>query len=183
LPPGEDEEVSVRILAIDPGESSGVARLDVVDVSKLGVVRKEIVPVFVRTFDQAGVYAELEGPQFYDAVVLEEFRLFPWMATYQSFSELPTVEVIGVVKYLCAKNDTPLYVQRADIKKEARSIAEATGWKMKDRSLGSGKGKYRGPDFDYPGPQHPRDALAHGIYWIYRHRMSPLKNADAEVTS
>lgn len=172
----------MKILAIDPGETSGMVRLDISNLVRLGEVRQGVIPVFVRAVDPATLYRELEGPGIYDAVVIEEFRLYPWLATHQSYSTLPTVKVIGVVEYLCAKYDTPLYSQRADIKKEARSIAEATGWKMKDRSLGSGKGKYRGPDFDYPGPQHPRDALAHGIYWIYRHRMSPLKNADAEVT-
>lgn len=169
----------MRLLAIDPGETCGVA--------SVWLGPRNVKPLEVYAQKPGFVYAVLEDQHRralpYDAVVVEEFRLYPWLAQSQGFSTLPTVKCIGVIEYLCAKQDVPIYLQRADIKKEARSIAQCLGWPMKERSLGSGKGKYRGPDFDYPGAQHPRDALAHAIYWAYRNSMSPLKNQDAEATT
>lgn len=155
------------VLAVDPGHTCGVAWLKIAD----GVLR-EPASERVLSGSPGHVYHLLES-KIFDVVVCEEFRLYPWLATHQAFSELHTVEVIGVIKWLTAKHDTPLYMQKADIKKEARYLAEEHGWPMRIRTLGSGKGKYKGPDFDYSGAQHGRDALAHGVHWAWRNDRSP----------
>lgn len=162
----------MKILAIDPGHTCGIATLT---VRTNGEIR--VPPESVASVSPGHVYDLLDRRSIpgrgWDVVVAEEFRLYPWLATQQAFSELHTVEVIGVIKYLCALADLPLYMQKTNIKKEARHLAEAHGWPMQVRSLGTGKGKYKGPDFAYPGQQHGRDALAHGCYWAWKHPNSP----------
>lgn len=161
----------MRILAIDPGHTCGLATLRIRDDGVLGIPYDHQV----QSVRPGHVYHLLETEEF-DVVVAEEFRLYPWLATHQAFSELKTVRVLGVIEWLAAKRGFPFYEQRADIKKEARSLAEDHGWPMEVRTLGSGKGKYRGPDFAYKGQQHGRDALAHGVYWVWRNPSSPLYN-------
>jgi hypothetical protein len=161
----------MNLLALDPGHTVGVAYLTLDETG--------INPRMVFEAQPGQVYDILERPMAHgmnsiDTVVSEEFRLYPWLAQVQGFSQMKTVEVIGVIKYICAKKTYVLFEQRADVKKEARHLGETHGFPMKERTLGSGKGKYRGPDFDYPGAQHKRDALAHGVWWAYRHPQSPL---------
>lgn len=156
----------MRILAIDPGHTCGIAELTVTQM------RVEVVPDSVKCVSPGHVFYLL-NLQLADVVVCEEFRLYPWLASHQAFSDFRTVEVIGIVKYLTAMNNMALEMQQAKIKKEARTLATDHGWPMKERSLGSGAGKYRGPDFDYPGQQHGRDALAHACYWAWRNPKSP----------
>lgn len=159
----------MKVLAIDPGHTCGVA------IVRLGKTVQ--VPNTVESVSPGHVVDLLERPTVpgreWDIVIVEEFRLYPWLARSQAFSDFKTVEVIGVIKYLTAKHNLPLYMQQAGIKKEARSLAEDHGWPMVERSLGSGKGKYRGPDFDFRGQQHGRDALAHAVYWAWRNPHSP----------
>lgn len=173
------------ILAVDPGGTNGVAKLWLSEGSHGFKLEKtqEAYGVKWAGDDLHNLWDEvtLLAGELDPVLVVEEFRLYPWMARTQGFSTFETCEVIGVLKYLAELNDIPIYMQKATIKKEARSIAEDTGWEMKVRSLGSGKGKYRGPDFAFPtGPQHPRDALAHGVYWAYRNKNSPAYRKDEE---
>lgn len=160
----------MRILAIDPGHTCGIAELTV------NQMQVTVVPDSVKCVSPGHVYNLLNTVSpwnAFDVVVIEEFRLYPWLATHQAFSDFKTCEVIGVVKYLTAMNSMALEIQQATIKKEARTLAVEHGWPMKERSLGSGAGKYRGLDFDYPGQQHGRDALAHACYWAWRNPKSP----------
>lgn len=160
----------MRILAIDPGHTCGIAKVRIVRGQLWEPIRENVACV-----SPGHVYTLLERPMpgEIDVVVCEEFRLYPWLATHQAFSDFRTVKVIGVIEYLCAINNIAYYEQQAKIKKEARHLATEAGWSMKERSLGSGAGKYRGPDFDYPGQQHGRDALAHACYWAWRNPKSP----------
>lgn len=115
-------------------------------------------------------------------LVLEEYRLYPWQARNQGFSDFPVPQSIGVLRYISAQYNVPVTMQKATVKKEARKIAERRGVPMQLRSLGSGKGAYRGPDFDAAwikslygvrSSQHVRDALAHLVHWVWTHRDSP----------
>lgn len=123
-------------------------------------------------------------------LVLEEFRLYPWQARTQGFSDFPTPQAIGVLRYLARRYRVPVTMQKAAIKKDARKLADARGVPMKIRSLGSGKGAYRGPDFDAKwlqglygvrSSQHIRDALAHLCYWAWTHPDAPARRVDGPL--
>lgn len=101
-------------------------------------------------------------------LVLERFRLYPWMARQQGFSEFGTAECLGVCKYIADKVGIPYVLQDpAGNMKDGRQYALQDGFKMVDRKLGSGKYTYYGPDFDLPGKPHRRDAAAHAVNYAH----------------
>ena len=203
--PAEGSYFPYRVLAIDPGETCGVAKL----MLRLdGKVQAEAC-----TMQPWELFAEFNtGVAYYDAVVIEEFRLYPGMAGAQFNSTFPTVEAIGVLKYLSSMSMIPFYMQKAQAKKPARKLCEDAGLPMVERTLGSGRRAYKGLDIDYSSArpcnalgrvsngkcptclrkvtakkdgyprahlaeldtQHPRDALVHGFYWVWRNPQSPL---------
>lgn len=82
-------------------------------------------------------------------VVMEAFKLYPWKSDAQAFSELRTVEVIGVVKFLCEVRKVFCTMQDATIKKPTFGIMRSRG-------------------VEVTGNQHEKDAVAHGYHRIHR---------------
>lgn len=174
-----------RLAAIDPGDSwCGLAEFDLapyggtllgdgfVDQSRRGRIRL----MRCRTLDPDTLYNQLEEIMpLQHFVVVERFQLYPWMAREQGFSEFETAQCIGVVKYIARQYDLPVDLQDAKgVLKGGRAIAKKAGFRMKDRALGSGRFRYRGPDFDLPGKPHRRDAATHGVFWAANSPRSPL---------
>lgn len=86
----------MRILAIDPGETHcGMAYFEDDDDAWHVVSSWEERPE--ECFNTAYRFMTEEG---LDVLVVEEFRLFPWKSQQQGFSQLKTVETIGVLRYL-----------------------------------------------------------------------------------
>jgi hypothetical protein len=176
--------VSWRIAAIDPGDVwCGLAEFklndfprirysDAIDCSRLGKIQL----MAAMTVHPSDLYGWLEHhARDLSAIILERFALYPWMAREQGFSEFPTAQCVGVVKYIASRVDVPVYLQdpKGNLK-EGRAQAAKIGFRMKDRRLGSGRFAYRGPDFDLPGKPHRRDASAHGVRFATLDRRSPL---------
>lgn len=86
-------------------------------------------------------------------LVLEEFRLYPWKMQEQGYSQLKTVETIGVIRHICRRTGTRLVEQSATIKKPTFAVMNARGVKLVGRN------------------QHEKDAQAHMYY--YRERGCP----------
>lgn len=114
-----------------------------------------------------------------DAIVVEEFRLYPDMARQQGYSDFKTSKVIGVLEFIAYKRGLPCYIQGASLKKKARRIGERLGFPGKERWIGTGRGRYWGWDFDGPS-QHERDATAHGTWWAFRNADSPIYEMDSK---
>lgn len=167
----------IEVVAIDPGDGHN------------GVVTANVGPGGVsvtRAKEINDRYDLFTYIRYYDpeVLIIEEYRLYPWQARNQGFSEFPTAQIIGVLDYLAHENGLTLHKQKAAVKKEARTMARARGIPMADRALGSGKGAYRGPDFDAAwikrewgckSSQHVRDAMAHLYWWAWCHPDSPAK--------
>ena len=79
-----------------------------------------------------------------DVVVVESWRLYPWVN--QGFDTMETPQVIGVVKYLCKERGIKVVMQDALIKK-------ATFARYKEELA-----KVRGG--------HAKDAACHGMYYL-----------------
>lgn len=136
-----------RILSIDPGEvHCGTA---------LWLGGK---CVSVKEYAPGALFAYLEDmlrSQSLDLVVMEEFRLYPWKAVEQGFSQLKTVETIGVVRYLVARwgMTIPLIEQPALIKKPTEGHMRAGG--VKHRAVVEKAGG------------HCKDAESHGYWYLH----------------
>jgi hypothetical protein len=172
--------------AIDPGDAwCGLSEFDLapgggrllgdgfVDQSRHGKIRL----MRCRTLKPWDLCDELDRLiPLIDFVVMERFSLYPWMAREQGFSEMKTAQMVGVVKWICRKQDVPVTLQDAKgTLRAGRTWAKQAGFKMKDRVLGSGQWKYRGPDFDLPGKPHRRDSASHGVFWATQDPHSPLR--------
>jgi hypothetical protein len=97
------------------------------------------------------------------------------MARQQGFSEFPTAQCVGIVKYIASRRDVQVHMQDAKGNlKQGRAQAQKIGFRMVQRRLGNGKYAYRGPDFDLPGKPHRRDAAAHGVRFATLDGGSPL---------
>ena len=130
------------ILANDPGETTGyvVAETDGLDYD-------------IKISGQFPNWRQLEKLITYwlpDLIIYEAFYLSPQIARFKTRSTLPTVEVIGVLKYLAWQHITPLMkplVAQSPSSKELvslpRHVAGVTG-------------------------PHARDALRHLIAYLRR---------------
>lgn len=174
-----------RVAAVDPGESwCGLTEFllipnapapyqgECLDQSTKG----KIVLLRAVTVEPDVLYRELEVlvPHLHHLVV-ERYSLYPWLAREQGYSELLTAQCVGVTKYIARRADLAYTEQDAKRNlKEGRSRAKKAGFAMVDRMLGSGRFRYRGPDFDLPGKPHRRDSAAHGVMWAATDPASPL---------
>lgn len=107
-----------------------------------------------------------------DVLVIEEFRLYPWLAQQQSYSDFPTVQLIGALKLLWATNggrdwdgERPvctLAMQPATIKAPTRNVLR--GRKIKSVAKREKAGG------------HCADAELHGHFYVLRGAKKAGKN-------
>jgi len=115
------------ILALDPGETTGyvVAEIDGLDYD-------------IKISGQFPNWQMLEALITYwlpDRIIYEAFYLSPQIAKYKTRSTLPTVEVIGVLKFLAWQYSTPLVAQPPSAKELVslpRYIAGVSGPHARD---------------------------------------------------
>jgi hypothetical protein len=90
------------------------------------------------------------------ALVIEEFRLYPWLAAQQSFSTFETVEVIGSLKtvHRWLGGGTALAMQPASIKEPTRKIMRARNQTVLASQSKAGI--------------HCADAELHGYYYTHQ---------------
>lgn len=164
----------LNFLAIDPGDvHQGVAYFEI-DISM--VEGRTVKRWWTRDLTRASLIKLVEEASI-DALVVEEFRLYPELAREQGYSDFKTPKIIGVLEYLAEVRCIPVYGQGASLKRKARRIGERSGFPGKMRMLGSGRSRYRGWDFEGPS-QHERDATAHGVWWAFRNADSLVRDMD-----
>lgn len=137
--------VKFKVMAIDPGEvHCGTAIFDVRDPEGAR-------PTVVNELEPRKLFMAIEqGHPRIKLIVIESFRLYPGVD--QRWSGLKTVEVIGVVRYLCDRFEIPLFEQNATIKKPTFKIMAARGIELRSKSEKKG--------------QHCMDAEAHGWHYL-----------------
>lgn len=165
-----------RILSIDPGDvHQGICTAtldpDKPEGSQLQVrwqgdwTRGKLV-------DELEEYAHSQVTRV-DAVLLEKFVLYPWMAREQGFSQFLTVEVIGIVKHLVDKLDVPCIMTDTSNKDQAVAVARAN----QPRLLRTYPNRKKGKVYFIGSNEHERDALAHLVWFAWRDQRSPLYQA------
>ena len=158
-----------NFLVIDPGDvHQGTGYFEIELTPEPALVRCWTRDLNRETLEDLVESAEL------DAIVMEEFRLYPELAREQGYSNFPTVEVIGSIRYIARRRGIPYFLQGTSLKKKARRIGERLGCPGGMRMLGAGRNRYRGWDFNGPS-QHERDATAHGVWWAFNNDLSSVK--------
>ena len=141
------------VLGIDPGGTTGYGAV------LLGTdtnTQEEVIK-----FIEAGELPDWHGleeliikinPQ---VIIYEQFKLYPWRAKDQSWSEMETVQVIGVLHYLCEKYNKIVKGQGANEKKLVRPKAIAML-----KAYGN-KSRYS---------DHSIDALTHALVYLRKEK-------------
>jgi hypothetical protein len=139
---------SQDLIAIDPGgEHCGVAIF--VD----GMCRATFEKDPASLYDSLRVWEALYlNAHEFPVMVVEEFKLYPGKATAQSWSTMPTAEVIGVLRERCRHSKTEFVTQPASIKKATRALVQRRGIAL----IGTGG--------------HARDAELHGWHYLLGRR-------------
>lgn len=128
----EGPEPQTDMIAIDPGETCGVALFDGTRCWQALPMASDGCLHFLEAMlqRQSHVDAMLRGIAPIREVVVERFRLYASKARQQTGSSFRTVEVIGVIKWLCHLADIPCILVPADIK-------NATAGNMRGRGIQS----------------------------------------------
>jgi len=139
-----------RIMAIDPGKTTGIAILDY----KTGcnpMAMDEPTDMLTLSTECHLWYGieDLIIEHDPDIVVYESFRLYSHKAKQKINSEMPTSKVIGVIAFLTEQRGLDNYRQSAQIGK---------GFYDRDRLEGLG--------FTDLGSDHRRDSLKHALHYI-----------------
>jgi hypothetical protein len=104
----------MRVLSLDPGESTGYVFI----VCNGSIHDFEIVEHGVLSLWRgADVLMDTLHP---DVVVCEQFRLYPAAAASQSYSTMIAPRVTGAVAYMCEQRGIPFVEQSASVGKAAR---------------------------------------------------------------
>lgn len=135
----------LRIVAIDPGDvHTGIA------VFSGGRCQFTITTDRIGLFDGLGVWSASFCPDSlrFDAVVMEEFRLYSDKAPALTGSHLETVEIIGAMRERCRREGLKFVTQPAAIKRATKGMLKQRGIAL----IG--------------GDVHARDAEVHGYYYL-----------------
>lgn len=148
------------IIAIDPGEEHcGIAVFEVV-MGENGEPHLECRLTTEHTpeglFDSLRVWGAQHGNSKgrFDVMVVESFRLYPEKMASLAYSELRTVEVIGVLRERARCEGSAFITQPAMIKKATEGQLRARGIALKSRGSGG----------------HAKDAELHGYHYWFRMR-------------
>lgn len=163
----------LNLLAVDPGDiHQGVAYFEMDCKYNPETERGDWSLILHWTRDlSVDALEELTETASVDAIVIEEFRLYPDKAREQGYSDFKTTQRVAVVDYICRKRGIEFFVQGASIKRLARAYGRRSG-------LFPHQPRMRDWDFNAPS-QHERDAIAHGVWWTLKNKRSPMYDLDS----
>lgn len=134
------------LLALDPGEVTGCC------VFKDGkpVEFRQLPTVNKKTRDyEWSIIEEFIDEIKPDAVIIENYRIYAHKLEQHSSSDVPTLQLIGAIKYMLFKRNIPYKLQMAQQAKGFVTDAKLKEWGMWDI-----------------GHKHARDACRHCVYYL-----------------
>ena len=135
---GDVSSIPSRILAVDPGDTTGWALFVDATLKECGHV--------------GGNFATLEKlihAARPDVLVIEEYRIYGWRAKQHSWSDVPTLRLIGGMQMLAQQMGLPVVMQTAQ---------QAKGFSRDE--------KLRSWNFYQVGKKHANDAIRHACYYV-----------------
>lgn len=131
----------IRVLALDPGQTTGVAILEegrLIEWSQLGT---KDIPIGIKELSK--LYDRIQ-PQY---IISEAYKIYGWKKDSHAWSELHTSQLIGVIKTLAQQRNIPHEERLAQEAKVFCTDTKLEEW-----------GMYK------PGMKHARDAIRHGCF-------------------
>lgn len=150
---GDLSKVPQRLLCLDPGETTGWCLFEQGKLTKWG----QIETVLANGQLNWPILTELFFDTVPTHVVCENYRVYSHKLDRHSFSEVPTLRIIGGIDYLCMMwVDDDMKPARIPI--AYQMAVQAKGFATDDR--------LKDWDFWQPNMKHARDAIRHGIYYL-----------------
>jgi hypothetical protein len=136
-----------RLIAIDPGETTGVTIIDCTPTNIHLFAQLQIGswPLEKSLNDFVALFATTKPSQ----MVYESYHIYKWRLAEHTFSEVPTLQIIGVLKAIAILESVPYTSQTAQAGK-----AFFTDKRLKDLKL------------YFEGAPHARDSLRHALQYI-----------------
>lgn len=137
-----DSEVQVKnkkLVAIDPGKTIGFAFFNGEELQLSGFFNNSYSAIS-RMFELILMFEP-------DELVIESFRLYPWKAKEQYWSDFETPEIIGIIKYWAWNQNIKIVMQPASNK------IPFPDERLRKLNV-------------YVPNNHARDAVRHGLYRI-----------------
>lgn len=143
------------LLALDPGETTGwslwKSTKDEVELLECGQVKTWDLPDAIESFDRLInklLFTHNSGG-WNIRVVFELYSVYEWKSQDHSWSEVPTIQVIGCLRTLLIKNEVPYSSQTAQIAKNFMTDNKLKSWGLWQE-----------------GQRHARDSIRHGAYYL-----------------
>lgn len=142
-----------RILSLDPGETTGYcvfqaqeAEAELVDSGQikawpLAQGYDNLRLLIAKTF--------LEGPTDSRLIVFESYNVYEHKLEQHTHSNVPTLQLIGLIQTLCFQTDIPYITQTAQVGKGFVTDTKLKAW-----------------GFYHTGKKHARDATRHACYFL-----------------
>jgi len=142
--PEREEEAHSRILAFDPGHTTGWAFFHHGELNNHGQIDTTSIEACVR---HAPILFADYKPH---VVVIEDYRIYKWRQKQHVGSDMLTTRVIGCLETLCVMDFVPHIV------KQPAQVAKGFCDDKKMREWG----------YWMKGERHARDAIRHGCYFL-----------------
>lgn len=136
-----------KVLALDPGETTGWAMFESTaeDAKLLCQGQIKTWPMIIAV-DNLTKMIEEHKPDF---IVHEMYAVYEWKSQDHSWSQIPTVRVIGCIETLSIQQHISYSSQTAQVAKNFCTDEKLKTW-----------------DFYEKGMRHARDAVRHGTYFL-----------------
>lgn len=140
----------VRVLALDPGQTTGVAVIENGQLIDWLQLNTKDIPTGIAALSE--LYSKVQ-PQY---IISEAYKIYGWKKDSHAWSDLHTPQLIGVIKTLAQQRNIPHEERLAQEAKVFCTDTKLEEW-----------GMYK------PGMKHARDAIRHGCfsYLFSKHRL------------
>lgn len=147
---------SGRLLALDPGETTGWSIFDCYpplpsaiagQVALAACGQLDTWPIG-NAIDNLSTLLEAHKPTF---MVHESYHVYKWKTQDHTWSEVPTVQVIGVIATLAHQRIPPLVVAQQTAQQAKNFVTDS---------------KLREWGFYQRGQRHARDSIRHACYYL-----------------
>ncbi len=148
-----------RLLSLDPGETTGWSVWDSYDSGahyelfasgQLETWNKSAQistsPCILPAITNFAIMIDRFKP---DEVVLESYRVYEWKSESHSWSDVPTLRIIGVMESELHRRQLPYYFQTAQMAKNFCTDERLVEWGLWKK-----------------GERHARDSMRHGLYFL-----------------
>jgi hypothetical protein len=138
-----DTIFSGRFMTFDPGETTGWSlweRTRLADFGQLKTypIETGVNPLQTLLFNRSPT-----------RVVYESYHIYSWKTDDHTNSDVPALQVVGMLRTLCYQASIPVSSQTAQVAKQFCTDEKLKEW-----------GIYQ------PGMRHARDAIRHGAYFL-----------------